>query len=587
MAKTVVQKVDSPDPDVTIFKISGTLGFHENKVLVKFFEECSSRKIRKLILDFSELSSLGGGCAKIIREASGKEAVEIRIAGASHAVQSFLQGKDGAAVRFASDVNDALADFLDENRPRPDERDAAPLRDAGKPVVRESRANISSAVHAVGSSPAGTSSGERREKSPSRAAVGYADDVLTEVDDLLGVREPAPSPARATPASASRERAAPESVSTTAPSDEVKELKRKIVHYRALFSLMRDFSRIEDKSKLLDAFLLTIIAQVGVESAAFLELGENEFAAVCWKGFETADPRSLDIQCDEVDMDTWLQSSEIFPLAEAPIADDAKARVQKWDLPFAAPFIVHERFRGIVLLGKPIRRALDADSWEFLSMMFDQVAIAYENSRRLEKQNARTLGLVQSLISMIESNTASRGTTELLMDLTYAVALRMHYPEEHSRDLLYGTVLRDIGMLNTNLVVRNPRELQPEEWEAIKQHPLEGARMIEKMGFSSHTCEIVLYHHERYNGEGYPEGLSGAQIPLGARIISVVESYAAMLHDRPHRPAISPEEALNTLAENWGLRYDPEVVTAFVQTIEEETRTGKITGHRGIDLIKS
>ena len=111
--------------------------------------------------------------------------------------------------------------------------------------------------------------------------------------------------------------------------------------------------------------------------------------------------------------------------------------------------------------------------------------------------------------------------------------------------------------------------------------------MLEKMGFSRPACDVVLCHHERYNGEGYPKGLSGPQIPLGARVLSVVESFAAMLHDRPNRPALTREEALNTLVENWGLRYDPEVVKAFIQVVDEETLNGAQVRLRGIDLIKN
>jgi HD-GYP domain-containing protein (c-di-GMP phosphodiesterase class II) len=111
--------------------------------------------------------------------------------------------------------------------------------------------------------------------------------------------------------------------------------------------------------------------------------------------------------------------------------------------------------------------------------------------------------------------------------------------------------------------------------------------MLFNMGFSTHTRQVVMYHHERYNGEGYPEGLSGARIPLGARILSVVESYAAMLQDRPTRAALPPEEALNTLKDNWGLRYDPEVVKVFVDIVEDEIRTGRREKYKGLDLIRS
>jgi hypothetical protein len=560
MAKTVVQKVASPDPDVTIFKISGTLGFHENAVLAKFFDECASRGIHKLVIDFSDLGSLGGGCAKIIRDAAERGGVIVAVAGASRTVIGFLQTAEQSAIRFAPDVGQAIA----------------ALRSGAASVPRETP---------------GEACAERAESREDAPAAGvdrrYAEDVLTEVDDILGVPETAC--AVADPALAKTAPAAAVAAAKPAPaSDEMRELKRKLVRYRALFSLNKEFGRIEEKSRLLDAFLLSTIAQVGVESAAFLELVGDEFVAACWKGFETADPEALNVRCGEVDMGAWLRSAEIFPIAASPISALARARLEKWDLPYAAPFLVHGDFRGIVLLGKPIRQALDADSWEFLNMMFDQVAIAYDNSCRLEAQNERTLGLVQSLISMIEHNTASRGTTEMVMDLAYATALGMHYPEERLRDLLYGTVLRDIGMLNTgSFIVKSPRELLQEEWEIIKQHPAEGAEMLEKMGFSTHTCEVVLHHHERYNGEGYPKGLSGAQIPLGARILSVVESFAAMLHDRPNRPALTREEALNTLEENWGLRYDPEVVKVFMQAVAEESRSGPRTRPRGIDLIQN
>ena len=90
------------------------------------------------------------------------------------------------------------------------------------------------------------------------------------------------------------------------------------------------------------------------------------------------------------------------------------------------------------------------------------------------------------------------------------------------------------------------------------------------MKFNDHVVNMVLCHHERFNGEGYPRGLRGKEIPLGARIISVVESYSAMIHERPNRPALSEKEALQTLKENYGLRYDREIVKRFVVIMEKE-----------------
>ncbi len=242
---------------------------------------------------------------------------------------------------------------------------------------------------------------------------------------------------------------------------------------------------------------------------------------------------------------------------------------------YVAPFIVYNEFRGFLALGKPIKSELDEGTTSFLKILINQAAIAFESTQRLEEEKERTLGLVQTLIALIEENTLARGNTNLLSSYTFALAKKLHYPEEHLRDLMYGTVLRDIGMIKvSDLIVRSPRELMPEEWEIIKRHPVDGTKMLRKMKFSEHSIAIVLSHHERFNGEGYPEGLQGKQITLGARIVSVVESYAAMLQERPTRPALTQEEALNTLKENWGMRYDPDLVKAFAEIVEEELRTG-------------
>jgi HD-GYP domain-containing protein (c-di-GMP phosphodiesterase class II) len=114
---------------------------------------------------------------------------------------------------------------------------------------------------------------------------------------------------------------------------------------------------------------------------------------------------------------------------------------------------------------------------------------------------------------------------------------------------------------------------------------VEGAEMMRRMHFSEHAVRVVLCHHERFNGEGYPNGIQGQQIPLGARIVSVVESYAAMLQERATRPALTSEEALNTLRENWGMRYDPDVVSHFVDIIEHEIRTGERIADRKLELF--
>jgi len=196
---------------------------------------------------------------------------------------------------------------------------------------------------------------------------------------------------------------------------------------------------------------------------------------------------------------------------------------------------------------------------------------AYSNATMFERENERTLGIVKTLISLIEENTMLKGTSEIVSRYVGMLAKNMDYPEDNFKDLIYGTVLRDMGMVKvSDLIVRSPRELSKAEWQVIKRHPEDGAEMLRRMKFNDHVVDVVLSHHERFNGEGYPRGLRGKEIPLGARIISIVESYAAMINERPNRPALSAGEALDTLRENYGLRYDREVVNQFASIMEKE-----------------
>ncbi len=394
-----------------------------------------------------------------------------------------------------------------------------------------------------------------------------------------------PEPPQPEPRPAAPEPVRPAPRSGDDPS--ARELKKRIVQYNTLLSINNDFARIHDRKNLLDAFLLTVIAQVGVESAVFLQRSQGFFYPVSMKGIDADELRGLALDDRLLMLERWRQTREIYSPVDAPFDAAVKAPLLSIGCSYIVPFIVHGSFRGIVLLGRPIRNDLDENTIEFLKILVNQAAIAYESTSKLEEENERSLGLVQTLIALIEENTVARGNTKLVSAYVYALAESSHYPEEHIRDLMYGTVLRDIGMIKvSDLIVRSPRELMPEEWDVIKRHPIDGADMIRRMGFSEHAANIVQCHHERFNGEGYPDGLQGPQIPLGARVVSVVESYAAMLQERPTRPALTRDEALNTLRENWGTRYDANIVKQFIEVVEREIRSGESVVDRKFELFR-
>lgn len=565
--KTTIEKLSSSSPDVTIFKITGTLGFHEKNVLDRLFNECARRGLARVLLEVSELESLGGGCATIIRDEAEKGRIAIGLVGAKRTVLKFLKN-DEAAARIV------LADTMDDG--------FAKIK--AKKVAAVAPATAAVAAAADPESDDALLSTESLDEILKLGDVS-ADEEDADRDDDAPVAPPEP----ATPAQrAAANDAKRASVKLPpAPTDgDSKQLQKRIVQYNTLFSINSDFYRFQDRKNLLDAFLLTTIAQVGVESAVFLESNKGYFVPVAMKGIEPSELRGFALSAAQLSLPKLLAQNDITTLEKSPFGDDVKAPLLALGCTYVAPFIIQGEVRGVILLGRPLKKDLDTASMDFLKILINQAAVAYESMARFEEENERTLGVVQTLISLIEENTLARGNTNLISHYVYAMAKRMHYPDEHVRNLMYGTVLRDIGMIKvSDLIVRSPRELMPEEWEIIKQHPSDGARMLKDMKFDQHAIDVVQNHHERFNGDGYPRGAEGQDIPLGARIVSVVESYAAMLQVRPTRPALSREQALNTLKENWGMRYDPEVVRSFVEIVEEEIRSGVDAGDKRFALF--
>ncbi len=570
--KTTIEKLSSSVPDVTVFKITGTLGFHEKTVLERLFNECNRRGLARVLFEVSELESLGGGCASIIRDEAKQGRIAIGLVGARRTVLKFLKKEDAPRIVVAESVDEATPHVL---------RMALAHEAHADPDVESDDALLSNLeeILELGDAPADEEDAEvALDAENAEAGV----DVQAEPEPAPEAPQPEPeqprrrSPAERRAAEAAEESAAAAPKAPAAAEAPSKDLQKRVVQYNTLFSINSEFHRFQDRKSLLDAFLLTAIAQFGVESAVFMERNRGYFVPVAMKGIEPGELRGFAVSEEQLKIKTWKKEVEVQTVEKSRFGDDVKAPLLALGCTYVVPFIVHGEIRGIVLLGRPIKNELDASNTEFLKIMINQAAIAYESMSRFEEENERTLGIVQTLISLIEENTLARGNTNLVTNYVFALATRQHYPQEYLRDLMYGTVLRDIGMIKvSDLIVRSPRELMPEEWEIIKQHPTDGSKMLANMKFSSHVTDIVLHHHERFNGEGYPNGKQGQDIPLGARIVSVVESYAAMLQERPTRPALSREEALNTLKENWGMRYDPEVVRGFIELLEEEIRSGK------------
>jgi HD-GYP domain-containing protein (c-di-GMP phosphodiesterase class II) len=153
-------------------------------------------------------------------------------------------------------------------------------------------------------------------------------------------------------------------------------------------------------------------------------------------------------------------------------------------------------------------------------------------------------------------------TAEYLSDLCVQLGEQFELEPAELESLRVAALLHDIGQVERYDFIQEPRRLRPDEKRYLEEHPIHGARFIQDNLGASHeqAAKWVRWSHERWDGTGYPDALSGEQIPLPARILAVADAYCAMMQDRPHRPALHPEQVIQELNRYAGIYYDPRIV---------------------------
>jgi putative nucleotidyltransferase with HDIG domain len=202
-----------------------------------------------------------------------------------------------------------------------------------------------------------------------------------------------------------------------------------------------------------------------------------------------------------------------------------------------------------------------------------ELAQLVDELRRVNAQlKQAALGTVQAMASALEARDEyTQGHAQRVGAYAEALARRLGLAEAEVEWARIGGLLHDIGKIGFSDRVFSDEDLSLSQdlWEEIKQHPARGVGILKELDFLAPALDCVLFHHERIDGKGYPQGIAGEAIPLGARIVAVADVYDAVTTDRPYKKGRTPAQALAILRELSGTALCPECVQAFAAWLEE------------------
>lgn len=212
-----------------------------------------------------------------------------------------------------------------------------------------------------------------------------------------------------------------------------------------------------------------------------------------------------------------------------------------------------------------------------LSAAYRRLNAAYQQSLRYA-EDVRVLyqqlqrGIYQSLLGLANALEAkdvyTRGHSERVGAGSRRLAVALGLPPSDVEVVARAGLLHDIGKIGIpEVVLRKPGPLTAEEWELMRRHPVIGAQIVAPFEFFAAGAVVIRHHHERVDGSGYPDGLAGAAIPVGARIVAVADVYDALTSDRPYRPALSSDDALAHLEAQAGRGLDADIVGTFIDLV--------------------
>lgn len=348
----------------------------------------------------------------------------------------------------------------------------------------------------------------------------------------------------------------------------------------AVFELMRTINAAKSPDDALDG-VVGFLSEWLNPSRIVVALAENGKYAVR-AGFRLPPELPLGTIASDNDVFFWrLQQGGRLPMAkdlalEPGISQSPFARTPWTVLPLAPD----GASIGFVLIAKGDDERPPTRSEKIL-MRFAadaaSVGLAGFNDRRALEDTC--IGVMASLLETVEAKDSyTHGHTERVTRLVTALGRAVGLKGENMKSLAHAAALHDIGKIAIpDWIIMKPTSLDEAEYSVIQEHSARADKILQHLRFLAPARQIVRAHHERYDGQGYPDGLVGDEIPLGARILAIADTYDAITSERPYRKAMPPEAALAEIEDNSGTQFDPQIVAVFAKLISGACRKTTIS----------
>jgi hypothetical protein len=383
----------------------------------------------------------------------------------------------------------------------------------------------------------------------------------------------------------------------------------KLLHaFAALADLGEEIAATRDFEQMVRSTLHVVLGALGIRRGAVAEFdgaeGALNFVAAWGMGDETPNQLSFDARLiDEAVRD----DAEPTVFFERQLKTSFSVELERWRVMLVVPLVVHAELVGVILLGgKATEEAFTTEDGEVVRTMARHIGVGIHNHRlvrEVERKAVENRRLYEDLRSVYRNTVRAfaaaidckdkytQGHSERVGKYSEIIAREMGWADEQVEDIAIGGYLHDVGKLVVERdIINAPYKIDAKQSSELNRHPAAGFEILSPLHESDALIPVVAkYHHERIDGRGYPEGLTGEQIPLGAKIVSVADSFDAMTTNRTYKRRKEFNEVVEDLRKNTGKQFAPEVVAALLRAIlkemDSESGERRITRLLGRDYL--